>query len=150
MEQQLDHLAFKFFKLFAQYESSLKERGFFQSENRDKIRVDWDRFANQEIGRSFLEQLGDQADSAEYILDKPPKKLTVNEEGKIIWQKVPNNEKTVQILFSHLRRIRNNLFHGSKFNHTWFDPERSKPLLEHGLKILEFFKSKALTVQHTK
>jgi hypothetical protein len=66
-------------------------------------------------------------------------KQSINAEGKIIWKKVPNNDKTVQTLFGHICRIRNNLFHGAKFNDTWFDPERSKTLLEKGLLILEHY-----------
>ena len=73
MSKQLDQLAFSFFKLFAQYESNLKEKGFFQA-NGKKINVDWDRFANEVIGNSFLEDLGDKAQYAEFILSEPPKR----------------------------------------------------------------------------
>jgi hypothetical protein len=142
MNQHLDELAFDFFKLFAQYESSLKERGFF-IERRGQIIVDWDRFVNEEIGADFLEQLGDNRDSAVYILENPPKKQTTNETNKIIWAPVPNTERSVQILFGHISRVRNNLFHGAKFNGTWFDPERSNELLTQGLIVLRAFKHKA-------
>lgn len=139
MHQELDQLSFRFFKLFARYESSLKERDFFTS-NRGKLIVDWDRFANEVIGPDFLENLGDNRHAAEYILENPPKKQTVNDQGKIIWSEVPNNEKCVQILFAHISRVRNNLYHGAKFNGTWFDPERSQELLTKGLIVLESFK----------
>ncbi|MGH1384324.1 hypothetical protein [Kordia sp.] len=66
MSKQLDQLAFSFFKLFAQYESSLKEKGFFQARN-GKILVDWDRFANEVIGGGFMNDLGEKADYADYI-----------------------------------------------------------------------------------
>lgn len=141
MDQQLDLLAFEFFKLFARYESSLKENGFFVV-NRGKVIVDWDRYANQEIGNNFLDDLGEVKASAEYILTTPPKKQSVNELNEIIWVEVPNNERSVQILFAHISRVRNNLYHGSKFNGTWFDPERSKLLLSHSLAVLNHFKSR--------
>ncbi len=139
MNEALDKLAFSFFKLFAQYESSMKECGFFRVDKRGQIILDWDRFANEVIGQNFRDDLGKDASAANYILHDPPMKQSINAEGKIIWKKVPNNDKTVQTLFGHICRIRNNLFHGAKFNDTWFDPERSKTLLEKGLLILEHY-----------
>ena len=136
----LDNIAFDLFKIFAQYESSLKENGYFQSNNGQKIIVDWDRFVNEKIGQSFLELLEDKEQSAIYILENPPKKQVINGDNQIIWQDVPNNERSVQTLFGHISRVRNNLFHGAKFNGTWFDPERSKLLMEHSLVILKHFK----------
>ena len=35
--------------------------------------------------------------------------------------------------------MRNNLYHGAKFNGTWFDPQRSERLLGHGLVVLEHY-----------
>jgi hypothetical protein len=142
MHHNLDELAFEFFKLYAQYESSLKERGFFIVA-RGKIIVDWDRFVNEEIGHDFLTDLGEERVAAEYILNNPPKKQTVNEINQIIWSPVPNNEKSVQILFSHISRVRNNLFHGAKFNGTWFDPDRSNELLSQALIVLRAFQHRA-------
>lgn len=140
MDQQLDLLAFEFFKLFARYESSLKEEGFF-AVNRGKVIVDWDRYANEVIGNNFLADLGEVKVAAEYILKLPPKKQSVNELNEIIWVDVPNNERSVQILFAHISRVRNNLYHGAKFNGTWFDPVRSKLLLSNSLAVLNHFKS---------
>lgn len=142
MNDELDLLAFRFFKKFAQYEFSLKESGFFQV-NRTKIIVDWDKFANQVIGQDFLDKLGDSATSAKYILNNPPKKQ-IFEGGKIVWKDVSNNEKNVQTLFGHIGRVRKNLFHGAKFNGSWFDPERSLLLLRHSLAILNCLKAKGL------
>jgi hypothetical protein len=143
MNNQLDQLAFSFFKLFTQYESSLKEKGFFVSGGK-KVIVDWDRFANEVIGNNFIDDLGDKAEFANYILSKPPKRQNVNENGNIVWQVVSNENKSVQSLFGHISRVRNNLYHGAKFNDSWFDPDRSKRLLESSLEILERFKEKIM------
>ena len=75
----------------------------------------------------------------------PPKKQAINKDGKIIWKEVPNKDQSVQALFGHICRMRNNLFHGAKFNDTWFAPERSKSLLSQGIIVLEHFAKKALT-----
>lgn len=139
-QKRLDNLAFRFFKLFAQYESTMKERDFFKVRN-DQILVDWDRFANEVAGRNFKNNLGENASAADYILENPPMRQAVNTEGKIIWEEVPNNERSVQMLFSHICRVRNNLFHGAKFNGTWFDPKRSKLLLENSLLVLEHYRT---------
>ncbi len=140
-QKSLDKLAFRFFKLFAQYESTMKERDFFNVNKHGQIFVDWDRFANEIAGGNFRDYLGKHASAADYILQYPPKKQAVNTEGKIIWEEVPNNDKSVQMLFGHICRVRNNLFHGAKFNGTWFDPKRSKLLLENSLLVLEHYRT---------
>lgn len=137
---ELDELACKFFKLFAQYESSLKEQGYFRTDRLNQPEADWDRFVNEKIGTDFLQKLEKKSALAEYILEYPPMKQVVNE-GKIIWQEVSNSERSVQTLFGHIRRIRNNLHHGAKFNDTWFAPERSQKLISNALEILIHFKS---------
>jgi hypothetical protein len=135
IEADLDKLAFHFFKLFAQYESRLKENGFFKADPKGNIYVDWDRFANEIVGKDYRVKLTAVSEAVEYILNTPPKKQS-HDSGRIIWIDVPNTEKSVQILFSHICRVRNNLFHGAKFNGTWNDPERSELLLKHSLDIL--------------
>jgi len=40
------------------------------------------------------------------------------------------------LVLQYVRRVRNNLFHGGKFNGRWFEPERSAELLIHCLTIL--------------
>ena len=64
METELDQLAFRFFKLFARNESTLKERDFFRIDKHGHIQVDWDRFANEVVGKSFLTDLGTEVVSA--------------------------------------------------------------------------------------
>ncbi|EPI2166779.1 hypothetical protein ACS5HP_000921 [Vibrio alginolyticus] len=141
MNENLDVLAFQFFKLFSQYEFSLKKHGYFQGiRNGRSIIVDWDRFVNEQIGANFLDLLGENRASAEYILENPPKRQVVDENNNIVWEPVPNNERNIQALFTHISRMRNNMFHGAKFNGTWFDPQRSNLLLSHGLIVLEHFK----------
>lgn len=141
MNEDLDQLAFKFFKLFAQYESSLKERGFFRADGSGNVNVDWDRFANEVVGKDFKSKLGHLRAASDYILNEPPMKQVV-EQSKIVWADVPNTDQSVQALFGHICRIRNNLFHGAKFNASWFDPERSNTLLRHGLDLLEHYRAK--------
>jgi hypothetical protein len=140
MDDTLDNFAFKFFKLYAKYEYYLKANNYFQSNNSGKrIIIDWDKFVNQKIGDDYLVLLGSNSASADYILENPPSNQVVNEAGVIIWRPIINTERSAQLLFAHISRVRNNMFHGGKFNGTWFDPERNI-LLEHSLIILNTFK----------
>lgn len=140
MHEHLDELAYKFFKLFAQYESTLKERNFFRTDRTGKVIVDWDRFANEVVGTNFRTDLGEFAAYAEYILDQPPKKQVVDNCNRIVWADVANQDQSAQALFGHICRTRNNLFHGAKFNGSWFDQERSYELLKKSLAILEYYR----------
>lgn len=140
-DEQLDVLACQLFKIFAEYEYALKQDGYFKNTNRGDIIIDWNKFANEKIGNDFLESLGENSESAKYILDKPPMKQTVIN-SNIIWKEISNNGASVQVLFEHIRRVRNNLFHGAKFGTSWFEPSRSKKLIHHSIIVLNSFKSK--------
>ena len=142
MDHQLDKLAFKYFKVFAQCESTLKELGFFQARRNGTIIVDWDRFANEVVGSTFEHELVDMGEGVDYILTNPPMRQVVNDQGKIEWKEVLSSDKTPQAFINHLCRIRNNLFHGSKFNGTWFAPERSMKLLESALPVLTYYRKR--------
>ena len=140
MTDQLDILAFRFFKLFAQYESKLKMRGYFREGRNKTIIVDWDRFADKVIAPNFLKAIAEDVAAARFILENPPMKQVINDQRRVVWKKVPNDDQSAQALVRHICRIRNNLFHGAKFNDTWFDPARSKDLLDNGLRVLEHYK----------
>lgn len=136
ISSDLDRIAFRFFKLFAQYEYALKMLGYASANKRGEPELDWDGFSNK-IGKWLLEQQDSKiVDARNYIFEQPPKRqIWVN--GSVTWENVPNNERSAQILFSHLRRIRNNLYHGGKFNRSWIDPDRSYELISRALCLLE-------------
>jgi hypothetical protein len=144
MSDELDILACKFFKLFARYEYGLKQKNYTIRKEINRFSIDWDKWANEEVGRDFLACLGTKKTLADYILDNPPMRQELNDSDEVVWTPVDSSDKSVQALFGHIRRMRNNLFHGSKFNNTWFDPSRSKKLLENGLGVLEHFQDKAV------
>ncbi|SIS16011.1 MULTISPECIES: hypothetical protein [Pseudomonas] len=141
MVAHLDALAFNFFKLFAQYEYALKAMNFSRSGSGGQAEPDWDKFSN-EIGPLILGDASEEFTAAiNYLFEYPPKKQVICE-GTISWQEVPNNERSPQILFSHIRRVRNNLYHGGKFNGRWFDPDRSEQLITKSLVVLRAIKDK--------
>ncbi|EGW98081.1 hypothetical protein ECSTECEH250_0538 [Escherichia coli STEC_EH250] len=72
----------------------------------------------------------------EYFLNFPPKKQVVND-GVLAWDQTPIEEKIIaKKILILIRRVRNNLFHGGKFNGEWFEPERSEALMRNALIIL--------------
>jgi hypothetical protein len=136
MDATLDQLAFRFFKLFAQYEYALKVLGYAKAGKQNQAEVEWDRFS-ADIGKTILNDEDPRVvEARQYIFEKPPKRqIWVND--AIDWAEVPNNERSSQILYSHIRRVRNNLYHGGKFNGRWIDPDRSRELLSGSLLLLE-------------
>jgi hypothetical protein len=135
MNSELDHLAFDLFKLFAQYEYALKAMGYGRARKEGQAEPDWDRFAN-EVG-CLVMALEDPSivNARRYLFDHPPKRQ-VWVDGAVQWAPVSTSERTAQALFGNVRRVRNNLYHGGKFNGRWFDPDRSRDLIGHALIIL--------------
>ncbi|MBX3620638.1 MAG: hypothetical protein KF891_11735 [Rhizobacter sp.] len=135
MSDDLDKLAFAFFKLFAKYEYALKAMGYGLAGPKQSAEADWDRFSTT-VGVKVLSVTDAEVKAAiQYIFQKPPKRqVWVND--AVNWEVVPNGERSAQILFSHIRRARNNLYHGGKFGSQWIDPDRSQELLETSILIL--------------
>lgn len=136
MSAELDQLAFRFFKLFAQYEYALKVMGYGRAVKRNVAEADWDRFA-KEIGVFLIKDESRPVVAARrYLFEMPPKRQ-VWIDGRVAWEVVPNKERSAQILFALIRRVRNNLYHGGKFNGRWIDPDRSEDLISKSLPLLE-------------
>jgi hypothetical protein len=132
----LDDLAATFFREFSRTEYALKAAGYLTTGSGDDARADWDRFA-REIGEAIVRSHDPRVHAAvRYILAYPPKKQVV-ENGQLTWRESRlQNESDGWRLLVFLRRIRNNTFHGGKFNGRWFQPERSQELIIHGIQVL--------------
>lgn len=134
MVSDINELAYEFFKEFARCEYCLKAVGLRKA-SRDAC-ASWDAFANEV--RATLESPNSAALAVAitYYLANPPKKQVV-ENGCLEWDAaLPRHANNAELLLRLVCRVRNNLFHGGKFNGHWFEPERSKELLSHGLTIL--------------
>lgn len=132
----LDELAFRFFKLYAQCEYALKAIGYGRAGVKGVAEADWDRFANERAAGLMKDNDHQLVAARTYLLEHPPKRQ-VWAKGTVTWEAVPNNEQSVQILFGHIRRVRNNLYHGGKFNGNWIDPDRSEELISNSLVVME-------------
>lgn|SRR3990167_7517588 len=132
----IDALAFEFFREFARCEYCLKAVGLREPNRRDPT-ADWGAFADEV--RSTLEAPGTpqlQA-SVQYFVDHPPKKQIQQANGLLGWSDtLPQHKHQAELILRLVCRVRNNLFHGGKFNGHWFEPQRSEDLLRHALNIL--------------
>lgn len=133
-DQALHELAAEFFHVFARAEYALKASGFNRGDG--PAEPDWTAFAvavEELISNPPTQELRQAVD---FILKEPPKKQFIVK-GLIEWKEVaPSTNSQADTLFQYIRRIRNNLFHGGKFNGHWFAPERSERLMNAGLVVL--------------
>ena len=136
-DPDLHELASQFFRTFARMEYALKAAGYLTTMRGNDAQPDWNRFAKEVQTVIEEPQDPDVADAVAYILKHPPKKQVVVN-NKLEWDDTPpqTNFEADRVLI-YVRRIRNNLFHGGKFNGRWFEPQRSGALIQYGLTILK-------------
>ncbi|MCC6948703.1 MAG: hypothetical protein IT539_13130 [Bradyrhizobiaceae bacterium] len=133
---ELEQLSQRMFVMFARCEYALKAAGFREGSDNEP-RACWAAFA-----QSLENALSDASppelrDAIAYILANPPRKQVVRG-GVLEWATVePESRSKADLILLYVRRVRNNLFHGGKFNGKWFDPPRSEKLLRASLTILE-------------
>jgi hypothetical protein len=133
-DDELTDLAKELFRTFARFEYALKEVGFHMGEG--DATPDWRRFAlsiEQELEQPQHNEL---AAAIEFLLAEPPNKQMVRN-GALSWEAAPpQTNSRADLVLIYVRRVRNNLFHGGKFNVHWFDRDRSGRLIENSLIIL--------------
>jgi hypothetical protein len=132
---ELDRLAFEFFKEFSRSEYALKAAGFHNGNG--NAEANWSEFAKEV--EALIQDPGNPqlADAINFIFGHPPKKQVIRN-GIIQWsESAPNQNLKADNLLIYVRRVRNNLFHGGKFNGHWFEPERSEQLIQNSLFILK-------------
>lgn len=117
-------------------EYALKATVFLRP-GRRAAEADWTSFAAA-IHRSFTDAISIEVQEAKVLLlEKPPKKQ-INQDGEIDWcSSAPDAQNETDLLLKYVCRVRNNLFHGGKFNGRWFEPERSGPLIQASSQILQ-------------
>jgi len=134
MEEVLNQLATDMFRTFARFEYALKATGFHNGDGDAK--PDWRSFA--ESVPAIFDNPADATlkEAVEYILKHPPKKQIIRD-GNLMWSEAtPGTNPQSNLVLQYVKRVRNTLFHGGKFNDHWFEPERSELLLRHSLTIL--------------
>jgi hypothetical protein len=132
--QYLDDLAGKFFQVFSRTEYALKASGFNNGDGDAKAH--WKNFSSEVEALISNPSSSELREAIDYFFNAPPKKQVIVG-GVIQWEvSEPQTNSIADKLLLYVRRVRNNLFHGGKFNGHWFEPERSEPLLRHSITIL--------------
>lgn len=136
--EELDDLAHQMFRQFSRMEHALKGAGHHPRADGD-AKADWVDFA-ADIDAAFRAALLDDPELAEavaYLRNQPPKKQVIRD-LRLEWDEVmPTAPTETGVLLLLVSRVRNNLFHGGKFNGRWIDPGRSRQLLPRCLTILD-------------
>lgn len=137
-------IVLEFFAVFSRFECALKSAGFYKPKTRgcQRIKPDWNAYADD------LEKIPIQIekinDAAEYLLTHPPK-IQIGNKEIIDWEIQTNkrNMSKIRWIFTLIRSVRNNLFHGGKYigqDHHYDECdelERNKKLLQASLKVLD-------------
>lgn len=135
LEAQFNNLSVQVFRKFARFEYALKAAGFHYGEGDAK--PNWERYACS-IG-STLEKpdTKELQEAIPYILKHPPKKQVIKNDV-IDWDEVkPDHRSQTDLILLYVRRVRNNLFHGGKFDGHQLERVRDYDLLRHSLTILK-------------
>jgi len=137
-------LLLNFFLTFSRFEYALKSSGFFKRHHpapprRPEAEPDWDRFAVS-LRRSFdLGATIELQEACDYLLDSPPNKQIIIDDG-VAWETPVrlDNHTDIEFLIRMIRRVRNNLFHGGKYNiGVHEDAQRTEKLLRCALIVLQ-------------
>jgi hypothetical protein len=129
-------LIFNFFITFARIEFSLKNSRKLLFGNNKGGQPNWDSFINR-LNNFNSERTNDIKSAVDYILTHPPQKQVVkNGQIEFIDARVTQSSDLVKLNI-YIRRIRNNLFHGGKFQGKYIpDVSRNSILLTSALIIM--------------
>jgi len=129
---QLPPRSDEFFRIFARFEFALKMAGYCQLQ-RDKVEIDWDGFANNpRMGKPFF-KFATASNLCPTMLSDPPKAETISN-GQWGFASSAAKPTSVQDLTGHVRRARNNMFHGEKYFDG--DEERDAALVSEAMAVL--------------
>ena len=130
-------LVLEFFLVLSRMEFALKLVGFASGDDK-KVSPDWDGFA-KEVSESFDWKANKEVEVAICCyLDHPPKKQVLRN-GRLDWETaIPNSDTEFERALVLVRRVRNNLFHGGKYNAQSHDETaRNEELMRQGILILK-------------
>jgi len=131
-------LVLEFFLKFSRFEFALKLAGYARG-NDTYIKPDWIRFAatiNDIFNKNHNPHL---AQACEYFLINPPNQQVLVG-GRLGWNPQPPAKANTEpkLLIALVKRVRNNLFHGGKYNAQMHEETaRSEMLLRGSLLILD-------------
>jgi hypothetical protein len=136
-------LLLEFFLVFSRFEYALKASGFHKRHppnppHYPRAEPDWDCFAARLRDKFDPNSTIKLKQACEYLLDSPPNQQVILQDA-VAWETPvrPNGEGDIQFLLRMVRCVRNNLFHGGKFNiDVHEDTARTEALLRSSLTVL--------------
>jgi transcriptional regulator with XRE-family HTH domain len=126
----------EFVAVYARLEYALKQAG--RVDDGGQLRVRWQEFIAETAPYFRPDANTALREAVRYIAEHPPKKQVLVD-GRVAWREVQPGTLDIplQTLVEHVRRIRNNLFHGGKFaSNLIAEPARNERLLYSGVLVL--------------
>ena len=130
-------LMLDFFIIFSRFECALKTSGF-SAGDADKVSANWDTFVTSIRPTFNKDKNVELLQAVNYLIQHPPR-IQMVDHGQLGWRdRIFNlNELEINKLSLSIRDIRNNLFHGGKFNGIYqADLSRNYILLKNAIIIL--------------
>ena len=124
--------AVRFFKIMMRLEYALKVCGFAEM-TRAGLEIQWDKFANNQLGKAFFEHI-QKSGNADTLIGAPPSQQILREDNSLDFDPVAEC-RSVQDLMGTLRRTRNNLLHGGKAGDP--DHDRNDTLIAEAIYVIE-------------
>lgn len=133
----------EFFVTFSRFECALKASGFANGDF-ERVNPNWDAFTVS-IRDTFDNKDRSEilTNAIEYLTNHTPR-IQNFENGQLGWRErtFQPNEPLINKLSLSIRDVRNNLFHGGKFNGNYQeDVSRNFKLLKHSIEILNHWLS---------
>jgi hypothetical protein len=126
-------LAFEFFAIFSRFESSLLDCNCLADERPGQLaKVSKAKLAEQ-LPSDFFEKAKDSG-QASTLIESPPKKLVITEDGQVSFGDAPPPLTNTGELLRAVWQVRNNLFHGNKLRHS--NRERDSALMQQSLWVI--------------
>ena len=136
-----DGVLLKFFVNFSRFEYALKRAGFVTSGEYHSAKANWRGFA-EKVSVGLGDVTEEEFKNAKSYLIKHPPRRQVFRDHSIRWEANGrwNKESEGQYLLRLVRDVRNNLFHGGKYDNESVDDQslRNSELLSASLTILDW------------
>jgi hypothetical protein len=107
----------EFFVAFSRFEYALKATIAYAKGNNGKVEPNWDRFISDVRDDFDKTKSKELTEAVDFLLNNPPR-IQILIHDSISWtdRVFSINTRDINKLSLHIRDIRNNLFHGGKFN----------------------------------
>lgn len=135
-------LLLEFFLSFGRFEYALKATGYFvrRPENQERLPAaepDWDRFAVSLRDKFDASRTEELARACRCLSESPPNRQVIVNDAPAWETPARGTQSEIEFVLRMVRTVRNNLFHGGKYNIELHEStERTELLLQSSLAVL--------------